>query len=215
MVSAIQSRKAELARIPSTWLSEDFLKRCLERREGLDKGSISSYRDQWGRKGKREVRIFYISAPFVQKGYPLTDTWSLKIKHFFQFFFATYFFLNQGQRGPSETWWYPPRFLTKELNIAVISNRYGTLYTIYIGKNILIPSKSVVFRERWGKNELMKGIDVTGPPSLPRHFVVKKGCMEDVDVGSDSEEDEDENSELNTGMLLDIDSDNVEDHGDN
>ena len=58
-------------------------------------------------------------------------------------------------------------------------------------------------------------VDVTGPPSLPRHFVVKKGCMEDVDVGSDSEEDEDENSELNTGMLLDIDSDNVEDHGDN
>ena len=79
-------------------------------------------------------------------------------------------------------------------------------------------SKSVVFRDRWGGDDIMQGIDVTGPPSLPKHFIVKKGCMGDILVGSDSEDDEDEEeNEMNKGMIGDgdSDSDDVGEHGDN
>ena len=64
----------------------------------------------------------------------------------------------------------------------------------------------------------MKGIDVTGPPALPKHFHVKKGCMGDIYVGSEDEsEDEsedDEEDELNNGRMDDFDSDNVGKDGD-
>ena len=49
--------------VPSNWLSEDYLKRCFERKGGHPKGTISSFREEWGRKGKKEVIIlFYISS---------------------------------------------------------------------------------------------------------------------------------------------------------
>ena len=55
------------------------------------------------------------------------------------------------------------------------------------------------------KKNMMKGIDVTVPPCLPRYFAVRKGCMGDIYVGSDS--DTDSENELNTGMFGDGDGD--------
>ena len=51
----------------------------------------------------------------------------------------------------------------------------------------------------------MKGIDLSAPPTLPKHFFVSKGCSGDVYVGSDSEEEKD-NSELNNAMIADGDN---------
>ena len=55
----------------------------------------------------------------------------------------------------------------------------------------------------------MKGVDITAPPSLPRHFVVRKGCRGDIYLGEsdddddhDGEEDKD-NPVLDTGMMGD------------
>ena len=43
-------------KVPSTWLSEYFLARCLERKKGgLAAGTVASYRDLWGREGIQEV----------------------------------------------------------------------------------------------------------------------------------------------------------------
>ena len=43
---------------------------------------------------------------------------------------------------------------------------------------------------------MMKGIDITGLPSLPRHFVVRKGCRSDIFLGSD-----DDNDDLNKAIV--------------
>ena len=53
---------------------------------------------------------------------------------------------------------------------------------------------------------MQKGIDVTAPPTHPRHFVVRRGYREDLLLVSESEcsdsEDSDAyNDKLNTGMI--------------
>ena len=56
MVNDIKTRKSEtVSRIPTTWMSEDYLQRCFERKGGVPKGTITTFREQWGRKGKPEV----------------------------------------------------------------------------------------------------------------------------------------------------------------
>ena len=54
----------------------------------------------------------------------------------------------------------------------------------------------------------MKGIDITGPPSLPRPFVVKKGGEGDIIVDSDSDSEDEKGDdeaadELNTARIED------------
>ena len=54
----------------------------------------------------------------------------------------------------------------------------------------------------------MKGIDITGPPSLPRPFVVKKGGEADIIVDSDGDSESDDDmsvDELNTARIEDND----------
>ena len=54
---------------------------------------------------------------------------------------------------------------------------------------------------------------MTGPPSLPKHFKVKKGCLGDIMVGSDTEDDDED--EMNIGRVEDEQSsDEVGEHGD-
>ena len=48
--------------------------------------------------------------------------------------------------------------------------------------------------------EYMKGLDISGPPSIPRQFIGKKGGMGDVIVASDSE-DEEEADDLNLARV--------------
>ena len=60
----------------------------------------------------------------------------------------------------------------------------------------------MVFKERpVGKNKI-KGIDITAPPSLPKHFSIMMGCSKYVYIGSDSESED----ELNTAMQGDGDN---------
>ena len=47
----------------------------------------------------------------------------------------------------------------------------------------------MVFKAR--SADIMKGLDITGPPDIPRQFVVKKGGREDIIVDSDSDNDVD------------------------
>ena len=49
----------------------------------------------------------------------------------------------------------------------------------------------------------MKGIDITGPPSLPRSFAVKEGGEGDISVDSDSddEKEDDPEDDLNTARI--------------
>jgi len=65
----------------------------------------------------------------------------------------------------------------------------------------------VRFKSSEGSEGKMKGVDITAPPSLPRHYVVKKGCRGDIYLGEsddDDEGDEDqENPVLDTGMIGD------------
>ena len=57
--------------------------------------------------------------------------------------------------------------------------------------------------------DTIKGIDITGPPSLPRPFVVRKGCEGDIIVDSDSDSDSEGDDmsvdELNTARIEDND----------
>ena len=57
--------------------------------------------------------------------------------------------------------------------------------------------------------EYMKGLDITGPPSIPRQFIVKKGGMGDVIVASDSE-DEEEADNLNLARVIKSSDDSEE-----
>ena len=66
------------------------------------------------------------------------------------------------------------------------------------------------FKSSEGREGKIKGIDITAPPSLPRHFVVRKGCRGDIYLGDsddgDSQDDGDEDKEnavLDTGMMGD------------
>ena len=43
-------------KIPFEWISERFLVKCLERKNGgLNKGEMKSFRAEWGKKGVQEV----------------------------------------------------------------------------------------------------------------------------------------------------------------
>ena len=53
----------------------------------------------------------------------------------------------------------------------------------------------------------MKGLDIFAPPTLPRHFAVKRGCRSDIYLGEEEESDGDEEDILNKGMLGDGDRD--------
>ena len=57
--------------------------------------------------------------------------------------------------------------------------------------------------------EYMKGLDITGPPSIPRQFIVKKGGRGDVIVASDSE-DEEEADNLNLARVIKSSDDSEE-----
>ena len=82
----------------------------------------------------------------------------------------------------------------------------GKLFHIYIYVNF---RESVVFLDYDAGEEFMKGIDITGPPALPKQFKVKRGGRGDIIVVSD-ESDESDN-EMNKGMI----GDGVRDDGDN
>ena len=63
LVEDLKARKP--ATIPATWLSEKFLVRCLERKQGgLAKGQVSTYRVEWGREGLQEVLTAQIQNVF-------------------------------------------------------------------------------------------------------------------------------------------------------
>ena len=69
--------------------------------------------------------------------------------------------------------------------------------------------ESVTWMDDAGE-EYMKGIDITGPPSLPKHFKVKRGGRGDIIVVTDESDDSD-NDEMNQGMI----GDGAGDNGDN
>ena len=59
--------------------------------------------------------------------------------------------------------------------------------------------------------EYMKGLDITGPPSIPRQFIVKKGGRGDVIVASDSEDEEEEEADnLNLARVIKSSDDSEE-----
>ena len=60
-------------------------------------------------------------------------------------------------------------------------------------------SESVVYHTSEGREHKMKGLDITLPPALPKHFAIKKGCREHVYLGGDIEDEP--NDPLNTGMM--------------
>ena len=50
-------------RIPFEWISERFLVKCLERKNGgLQKGEMKSFRAEWGKKGVKEVFFFIVKS---------------------------------------------------------------------------------------------------------------------------------------------------------
>jgi hypothetical protein len=70
MLQLVSVVKARLPRkIPDTWISGTFLERCIERKKkgGAVKGTIASYRDEWGRKGVKEVKINFKHSPQQSK----------------------------------------------------------------------------------------------------------------------------------------------------
>ena len=54
LISTVQSRLG-VVWVDPDYLSEDFLVRCLERKGGHPKGTVASYRDMWGVKGRKKV----------------------------------------------------------------------------------------------------------------------------------------------------------------
>ena len=54
LISTLQSRLGEVW-VDSDYLSEDYLVRCLERKGGHPKGTVASYRDLWGVRGRKKV----------------------------------------------------------------------------------------------------------------------------------------------------------------
>ena len=54
LISTVQSRLGKVW-VDSDYLSEDYLVRCLERKGGHPKGTVASYRDLWGVRGRKKV----------------------------------------------------------------------------------------------------------------------------------------------------------------
>jgi len=94
--------------------------------------------------------------------------------------------IQEGKTGGSETWYYPPEFLTKQLGLAIIKNR-----------------QSVKFIESRGGGDNIKGLDVTGPPSKPMYFLLNTADMSDIIINSDSSDTEE--NELNIATIVDPD----------
>ena len=65
--------------------------------------------------------------------------------------------------------------------------------------------ESVIFKSSEGRSGKMKGLDISGPPSLPRHFVVKWGCRSDIYFGEDEESEDDDEDMSNPGVKGDGD----------
>merc|ERR1712096_491975 len=60
--------------VPASWISESYLIRCFERKGGVGRGAICSYRAEWGKEGIQEVlkrisllinhqNLFYVKIP--------------------------------------------------------------------------------------------------------------------------------------------------------
>ena len=61
---------------------------------------------------------------------------------------------------------------------------------------------SVQFQDgKEGGGNFVKGLDINGPPGLPRPFLVKKGGMGDVILDSSDSEEEVDDDELNFARL--------------
>ena len=65
-------------------------------------------------------------------------------------------------------------------------------------------SKSVKFKSSLGREKMMRGIDITAPPSLPRHFAVRKGGRKHVFIGVEMEESDDDHNKAIVGGDGDI-----------
>ena len=53
-------------KIPFEWISERFLVKCLERKNGgLQKGEMKSFRAEWGKKGVKEVFFLLLSNLYI------------------------------------------------------------------------------------------------------------------------------------------------------
>ena len=96
------------------------------------------------------------------------------------------FGIQEGQRGGNKTWYYPQKFLTNEVGIAVIKNRNSVRF--------VSPHKD--------SEKTMKGLAIDGPPSVPKCFQVLPGCMGDIVLDSRSSDCEsNEDDELNDARL--------------
>ena len=67
--------------------------------------------------------------------------------------------------------------------------------------NICSFRHSVKFKGSLGREDFMRGIDITAPPTLPKHFAVRKGCRDDIEAGSNSDDSDAESDEHNADML--------------
>ena len=69
---------------------------------------------------------------------------------------------------------------------------------------MIIFRNSVIFQTNSEREDTIKGIDITGPPSLPRPFLVREGGEGDIIVDSEDEKgDEESADELNTARIED------------
>ena len=107
------------------------------------------------------------------------------------------FGLKAGVRGGQKTWWYPHEFLIEELEIAVITNKYIYYFFVSIDETKISFREAVVFAD-YGS---IKGLDVTGPPSKPQHFRIRKGWQHSVLLPRPSFEESD--GDLNIARLDD------------
>jgi len=94
---------------------------------------------------------------------------------------------------------------TAAMVVAVDTNFFDFVWKI--ANNSDQQFRSVRFKSSEGSEGKMKGVNITVPPSLPRHYVVKKGCRGDIYLGESDDYDEgDEDKEnlvLDTGMIGD------------
>ena len=73
-------------------------------------------------------------------------------------------------------------------------------FSLFIFYSLCPIRNSVMFKGSSGDDSLIKGLDISGPPSLPRPFIILSGGEADVIVASD-DEDEDVTDELNNAMM--------------
>ena len=66
----------------------------------------------------------------------------------------------------------------------------GAFFFLKFIFNLINCRDSVVFKAR--SADIIKGLDINGPPDIPRQFAVRKGDREDIIDDSDSEDEVDE-----------------------